>query len=207
MGDFALTALVSVLFVVDPVGALPAYLAMTADDGAAKRRRTALRAAVCAAAVMATFALAGQWVFHWLGLTMPAFQIAGGAILFLVAIDMIRAQRTTKESAGEVDEGIGKDDVAITPLAVPMLAGPAALATVTTLQARAATWEHVAILYGVIAVTGVVIYATLRLAEPMFRLLGRSGVSVLSRVLGLILAGIAVQFVLDGLQATGWFDR
>jgi len=204
MLDFALTAMVSVLFVVDPLGALPTYLAMAGHDSPAKRRQTARRAAIGATAIMAAFALAGQGLFRLFGLTMPAFQIAGGLILFMVAIDMLRAQRTTQQNPSEIDEGIDKDDVAITPLAIPMLAGPAALSTVATLHARADTAAKVAIVYGVIAVTGAAIWLTLLLAEPAYRALGRTGVGVLSRVMGLIVAGIAVQFVLDGLHATGW---
>ncbi|MCC6681495.1 MAG: NAAT family transporter [Phycisphaeraceae bacterium] len=205
MWQFALTSLASVLFVVDPVGALPAYLVMTAGDDPAKRRRMALRAALTATIIMAVFAAAGTWLFNLFGLSMPAFQIAGGAILFLVAMDMIRARRSTQESPPEVDEGIEKDDVAITPLAVPMLSGPAALAVVATLSAQADDWSRSAALYGAIVVTGLTCYLTLRAAEPLFKLLGRAGVAVFSRVLGILLAGISVQFILDGLRAAQLF--
>jgi multiple antibiotic resistance protein len=203
MLTFALTALASILFVVDPPGALPAYLVMSEGDDAAKRRRTARKAAVAATLVLAGFAAAGNGLFHLLGLTLPAFQIAGGLILFLVALDMMRAQRPTKEGPAEVSEGRAKEDVAITPLAVPLLAGPAALSTVATLMAQAPGWEEVLIVYLAVAVTGGVIYLTLRLAEPLFRMLGQTGIQVLGRVLGLLLAGIAVQFVLNGLRAAG----
>jgi multiple antibiotic resistance protein len=203
MFGFVLTALASILFVVDPPGALPAYLAMTEGDDAAKRRRTAWRAALAATLVMAAFGSGGQWLFHLLGLTLPAFQIAGGLILFLVALDMMRAQRPTKEGPAEVSEGKAKEDVAITPLAVPLLAGPAALSTVATLMNQAHGWQQVVVVYLAVALTGVVIYLTLLLAEPLFRLLGRTGIQILGRILGLILAGIAVQFVLNGLRAAG----
>ncbi len=206
MWHFALTALASVLFVVDPVGALPAYLVMTASDSPAKRRRMALRAALTATIIMAAFAAAGAGIFNLFGLSMPAFQIAGGAILFLVAIDMIRARRSTQESPPEVDEGIEKDDVAITPLAVPMLSGPAALAVVATLSAQADDWPKAAALYGTIVVTGLTSYVTLRAAEPMFKLLGRAGVAIFSRIFGILLAGISVQFILDGLRAARLFE-
>ncbi len=203
MLDFALTAIASILFVVDPLGALPAYLAMTGEDEPAQRRRTARRAALVATLVLALFAASGNALLHLLGLTMPAFQIAGGLILFLVAIDMIRAQRATQEGPDEVSEGTAKADVAVTPLAVPMLAGPAALSAVTMLAGRAANTAEVAAVYGAIFLPGGAIYGTLLLAEPLHRGLGRTGIHVLSRVLGLILAAIAVQFVLDGLRAAG----
>jgi multiple antibiotic resistance protein len=154
MFGFALTALASILFVVDPPGALPAYLAMTEGDDAAKRRRTAWRAALAATLVMTAFGSGGQWLFQLLGLTLPAFQIAGGLILFLVALDMMRAQRPTKEGPAEVSEGKAKEDVAITPLAVPLLAGPAALSTVATLMSQAHGWEQVVVVYLAVAQSG-----------------------------------------------------
>jgi multiple antibiotic resistance protein len=203
MLGFALTALASVLFVVDPPGALPAYLAMTEGDEPAKRRRTAAKAAMAATAVLVAFAGGGHGLFQVLGLTMPAFQIAGGLILFLVALDMIRAQRPTKEGPTEVSEGMVKEDIAITPLAVPLLAGPAALSTVATLMSQAHGWEEELAVFLAVGVTGAVSYLTLLLAEPLIRLLGRTGIQVLSRLLGLVLAGIAVQFVLNGLRAVG----
>ena len=203
MLGFVLTSLASILFVVDPWGALPAYLAMCECDDAAKRRRTAAKAALVATLVLATFAASGQSLFGLLGLTLPAFQIAGGIILFLVALDMMRAQRPTKEGPAEVSEGRAKEDVAITPLAVPLLAGPAALSTVATLMSQAQGWAESAVVYLAIAATGAVSYLVLRLAEPIFRLFGKTGIQVLGRVLGLVLAGIAVQFILTGLRAAG----
>jgi multiple antibiotic resistance protein len=116
---------------------------------------------------------------------------------------MMRAQRPTKEGPGEVSEGRAKEDIAITPLAVPLLAGPAALSTVATLMSQAPGWVEASVIYLSIAVTGAVIFVTLRLAEPLFRLLGKTGIQVLGRILGLVLAGIAVQFVLNGLRAAG----
>lgn len=203
MLDFLLTALASILFVVDPLGTIPTYLVMTGTDDPAKRRRTALRASLAATLTMAIFAAIGKVMFRWLGLTLPAFEIAGGLILFLVAIDMLRAQRPTQEGPGEVSEGTVKEDVAITPLAIPMLAGPAALSTVTMLMSRAVGPAETVIVHLAIVITGVVSYVTLLLAAPLHRALGRTGIHVFSRIMGLILAAISVQFVLDGMQAAG----
>jgi multiple antibiotic resistance protein len=200
MYDFALTALASVLFVVDPVGAVPGYLAMTEGDDAAKRRRTAWKASIAAGLVMAVFAAAGNFIFRVLGLTMHAFQVAGGLILFLVALDMLRAQRSTQEQPEELSEGRSKDDVALTPLAIPMLAGPASLSTVATLMSRAQNPAQAAIVYLAIALAALVTGFTLQLAAPLHRLLGKTGIHVLTRVFGLLLAAIAVQFVLEGLK-------
>jgi multiple antibiotic resistance protein len=201
MLDFATTAFVSILFLVDPPGTVPAFMVLTAGYSPERRRRTALVASLTATLTLMGFATAGNVVFQVLGLTLPAFQIAGGLILFLVALDMIRAQRLTQEGPAEMKEGSEAADVAIAPLAIPMLAGPAALSTVTVLMAQAKGPAQVAQVFGAIALTGLTCYVTLRLAEPIQRRLGTTGVHILGRVLGLVLAGIAVQFVLNGLKA------
>ncbi len=205
MLDFVLTTFASILFIVDPLGAVPAYLVMVESDDARHRRQTAMKAALVATGTLVVFAAVGDAIFRLFGFTMPAFRIAGGIILFLVALDMIRAQRPTQEGPGEVSEGRAKDDVAVTPLGIPMLAGPAAMSTVAMLMSRTETWKHAAIVYAAILVTGLVSYGTLRLAEPLYRGLGKTGIHVFSRVLGLILTSIAVQFVLDGLKAAKLF--
>jgi multiple antibiotic resistance protein len=137
------------------------------------------------------------------GVGLSAFRIAGGVILFLVGIDMLRAQRATQERPDEVQEGVAKEDVAVTPLAIPMLAGPAAMSTVTMLINLADTPLRVCGLYTVILVVGLISYAALRLAEPLHHLLGRTGIHVISRILGLVVLAIGVQLVLDGLADVG----
>ena len=201
MLDFATTAFVSVLFLVDPPGTVPAFIALTARFSPDKRRQTALVASLAATLILMGFAAVGNLIFRTLGLTLPAFQIAGGVVLFVVALDMIRAQRSTQEDPDEMAEGAAAGDVAIAPLAIPMLAGPAALSTVTVLMAQAADAAAVAVVFLAIALTGAICYVTLRLAEPIQKRLGKTGVHVLDRVLGLVLAGIAVQFILNGLKA------
>jgi multiple antibiotic resistance protein len=199
MLDFATTAFVSILFLADPPGNIPPYLALTARYDPARRRKTALTACVVATLTLMAFGAVGTYLFHHLGLTLPAFQIAGGLILFLVAIDMLRAQRSTQENAEEMSESAASSDVAITPLAIPFIAGPATLSTVTVLMSKAENWMQASTVYLAIALTGLVSYVTFRLAEPIQKRLGTTGIHVLGRILGLVLAGIAVQFVLDGL--------
>ena len=201
MLDFATTAFVSILFLVDPPGTVPAFMALTARYSPERRRKTALVASVVGALALMGFAAVGNVVFRVLGLTLPAFQIAGGLILFLVALDMIRAQRPTQEGADEMKECEEADDVAVAPLAIPMLAGPAAMSTVAVLMAQAKDNAESALVFVAIALTGAVCYVTLRLAEPIQKRLGTTGVHILGRVLGLVLAGIAVQFILNGLKA------
>jgi multiple antibiotic resistance protein len=203
MLDFATTAFVSILFLVDPPGTVPAFIALTSRYSPEKRRKTAFVASLAATLILMGFAAVGNVIFQVLGLTLPAFQIAGGLVLFVVALDMIRAQRSTQENSDEMKEGTGADagDVAIAPLAIPMLAGPAALSTVTVLMAQARDTAAAAIVFLAIGLTGLVCYLTLRMAEPIQRRIGKTGVHVLDRVLGLVLAGIAVQFMINGLKA------
>ena len=204
MLDFWITAFVSILFLVDPPGTVPAFLALTSRYTPARRKQTAFVACLTATLTLAVFAAVGTYLFRYLGLTLPAFQIAGGLILFVVALDMIRAQRSTQEEPDEHSApapDYAADDIAITPLAIPFLAGPAALSTVTVLMAQARDAAEVSGVFVAIGATGAICYVTLRLGEPIQRRLGVTGIHVLGRVLGLVLAGISVQFVLDGLAA------
>jgi multiple antibiotic resistance protein len=203
MLDFATTAFVSILFLADPPGNIPPYLALTARYGAERRKRTARTACVVACLTLSAFGAIGTYLFQHLGLTLPAFQIAGGIILFVVALDMIRAQRTTQEDPEEMKESAAASDVAITPLAIPFIAGPATLSTVTVLMAKADGWFQMGTVYAAIVLTCGITYVMFRLAEPIQRRLGTTGIHVLGRILGLVLAGIAVQFVLDGMAKAG----
>jgi multiple antibiotic resistance protein len=204
MLDFATTAFVSILFLVDPPGTVPAYLALTGNYTPERRRKTALVACVTATLTLMAFAAVGNLLFKNLGLTLPAFQIAGGLILFVVALDMIRAQDTEEKSE---DMKEATNDVAITPLAIPFLAGPAALSTVTVLMSKAQDSAETLLVFAAILLTGLVCFVTLRLAEPIQKRLGTTGIHVLGRILGLVLAGIAVQFVLDGLAAANLIPK
>jgi multiple antibiotic resistance protein len=202
MLDFATTAFVSILFLVDPPGTVPAFIALTARYTPERRKKTAFVASLTATLILMGFAAVGSLLFRALGLTLPAFQIAGGFILFIVALDMIRS-KDVEEDEPEIEECKQSNDVAITPLAIPFLAGPAALSTVTVLMSKAQDAAEGTIVFIAIALTGVVCYLTLRLASPIQRRMGTTGIHVLHRILGLVLAGIAVQFVLDGLNKAG----
>jgi multiple antibiotic resistance protein len=192
---------VSIFFIVDPLAAIPAFLTMTASDDSARRRRMALKASIACVVILAIFALAGELIFRVLGVTLPAFQIAGGIILGLSAIEMIRVQRPSRETPAEIEEGVEKPDVAITPLAIPMLAGPGAISTVMVLVHGAPSLLETLPIYAAIVGVGVATYFSLRLSEPANRLLGKTGINVMTRIMGLVLATIAVQFVLDGIKA------
>jgi multiple antibiotic resistance protein len=203
MGDyphFALITFTSVLFIVDPLAAVPSYLVITQDEMPEERRRTARRACIAMAIMLVVFDAAGGLIFQALGITLPAFRIAGGLILWLVALDMLRAQRSTHESREEIDEGVVKEDVALTPLAIPILAGPGAISTAMVLAGQAPTVTHSAIVYGAIVLTAAVSYVTLLLGQRLLAVLGTTGIRVLTRIMGLLLAAVATQFIITGIK-------
>ena len=205
MNEVLATFLVSfsaIFFVVDPLSAVPMFLAMTRSDSVEKRRETALRASVTAALILSAFALGGAWIFKLLGIGLPAFKVAGGVVLLLLALDMLRTQPSkTRITEGEVEEGAGKDDIAIVPLAMPLLAGPGSIATAIVLMARARTgpWWHAAAVLLAITLTCAAAWLILAGAARTERMLGRTTLAILERAAGLLLVAIAIQFMMDGL--------
>ena len=203
MNDFAQFALVtftSILFLVDPIAVVPTFLAITQGETLERRRATARRACIAAGILLIVFAAAGNLIFRAFGITLPAFRIAGGAILWLVAMDMLRGERRTQESEAEIDEGIRKDDVALTPLAMPMLAGPGAISTVMVLSGQARTPARAAVIYASIVVTLVISWIMLRVGDRVMSRFGQTGIRVIMRIMGLMLAAVAVQFVVTGVR-------
>ena len=198
--QFALITFTSVLFIVDPIAVIPTYLVITRDETPFQRRRTALRACIAAALLLISFGLAGKFVFGILGITMPAFRIAGGAILWIVAMDMLQAKRSTQESTPEIEEGTVKEDVALTPLAMPMLAGPGAISTIMVLAGEARTLPQSIVVYLSIVLTAAVCWLTLRIGERLMTRMGQTGIRVMTRIMGLLLAALAAQFVLTGVR-------
>jgi len=203
MAQFALVTFTSILFLVDPIAVVPAYLAFVRKDDAAQRRRIARSACVAAAIALLIFAAGGDLILRGFGVTLAAFRIAGGFILWLVAMDMLRGQRTTQEGNQELMEGQQKDDVSLTPLGIPMLAGPGAMSTVMVLSAQARTPMYKSLVYVSIVLTMLISWAMLRVADRLFARLGESGIRVATRVMGLVLAAVAVQFVISGLSDAG----
>lgn len=203
MNDFAQFALVtftSILFLVDPIAVVPTFLAITQGETLERRQATARRACIAAGILLIVFAAAGNLIFRAFGITLPAFRIAGGAILWLVAMDMLRGERRTQESEAEIDEGIRKDDVALTPLAMPMLAGPGAISTVMVLSGQARTPARAAVIYASIVVTLVISWIMLRVGDRVMSRFGQTGIRVIMRIMGLMLAAVAVQFIVTGIR-------
>jgi len=199
---FAVVALSAVFFVVDPFVAVPFFMAITAGDPVEKRRSAAARASFAAFVTLTLFAVAGGFLFRAFGISLGAFKIAGGLMLFLMALDMMRAQPSrTRSTPEEHDEGVAKEDVAIVPMAIPMLSGPGAIATVMVLMSRAAwkPWRTAAV-FAAITITCVATWILLRSATAAERFLSKTTLHVLERVMGLLLAAVAVEFVVGGLK-------
>lgn len=206
--QFSLVALTSIFVIVDPFATVPAFLAMTANDSSVKRRRMAKQACWTLFGVLSAFALAGSLIFKLFGITLPALKIAGGLLLFLVAIEMLEAKRSgTQEVEEERREGAEKDEIGIAPLGVPMLAGPGAISTAMVLMGQSRYWWQAIPVFIAIAVTALASYYILAGAERVRVRLGETGIRVLMRLMGLVLAAIAVQFVINGLTDLGVLSR
>jgi multiple antibiotic resistance protein len=201
--EFLVSALVTLLVVVDPIGLVPPYLAVTNGLPKRARRSVALRAAIIAAAILAGSALVGDWLLRTLSIGLPAFRIAGGLLLFSIASEMVfgvRIERQSRQAEDAIEEHVR--NVAAFPLAIPLMAGPGAI-TATVLLAGRSDGDPVrlAVLLAVIAFTAALCAAVFLLGANIGRLLGVTGNIVLSRLLGVLLAALAVQFVVDGVRA------
>jgi multiple antibiotic resistance protein len=197
--EFSLVALSSIFFIVDPLATIPSFLVMTAENSEDKRRRMARQAAWTCFVVLSLFSLAGSLIFKFFGITLPAFKIAGGLILFMVALDMLQARRSgTQEVTEERLEGAEKEEIGVTPLGIPMLAGPGAISTVMVLTGQSRYWWQAIPVFAAIGITALSSYFVLAGANRVRRFLGETGIRILMRLMGLVLTAIAVQFVLNG---------
>jgi len=204
MVEFLLQAFVTLFVVVDPVGLAPVFMGLAHSGTAAYRRRMALRAVALATAVLLLFALLGPAVLRWLGVGLPAFRIAGGLLLMLLAIEMVFARQTSglrSTTEQELAEADRREDISVFPLAIPLIAGPGAMTSLLLLMGRsegdpARVWGVLGVLLAVLALT----QTSLLLAARLTGWLGITGANVFTRVLGIVLSALAVQFVLDGLR-------
>jgi len=208
--EYTLLAFSSLFVIVDPFATIPAFLAMTPRDTPEERTRMAALACWVAAGVLLGFSLAGGWIFKFLGITMPAFQFAASIVLLLVALDMLRAQRSrVQETNEETMAGAAKTDIAITPLAIPMLAGPGAISTAILLHNQARNLsEQIALCLCILAVA-LVSYIVFRISARGARWLSPIALSITTRIMGLLLAAIAIQFTLNAIKAlrAEWFAQ
>ena len=202
--EYGVLAFSSLFVIVDPIATVPAFLAMTSRYTLAQRLRMARVACLVAFMILSGFAIAGQWLFSLLGISLAAVQVAGALVLLLVALDMLRAQRSpVQETAAETAEGAAKDDIAITPLAVPMLAGHAAISTIILLDAQASSWLYRGILLACVGLVGLASYGILALGTSGAKWMSPLAEKIITRLMGLLLAALAVQFLFNGLKGEG----
>ena len=206
--EYTLFAFTSLFVIVDPLAIIPVFLAMTERDSPESQRRMAGLASAVAAGVLILFALAGKWIFQFLGITMAAFQIAGSVLLLRIALDMLYANRARdRQTDEEVEAGAAKDDIAITPLGAPMLAGPGAISTSLILLGQAHGLAQQIALFACIAAVCGVSYFILRFASTGARRINPLALKLVTRLMGLLLAAVAVQFTINGLAQTTFFNR
>ena len=203
LASFSLLCFGSLFSIVDPFAAVPIFLALAGGESQASQSRTALRASVTCFVVLSAFALAGRLIFSFYGFTIGAFKIAGGILLFTVALDMVHAQpsdkRTTHEERAEAE---ARGDVGLMPLGLPLLSGPGAIATVMVLGGRAKDLGQKIGVHAAVLAVSVLTFLILRSSVWVSKLLGRTGINIVVRIMGLILAAVAMQFILDGALET-----
>jgi len=196
----AIRTFLTMLVVIDPLGLVPMFLALAGERPAADQRRIALRAITIAAGILVSFGIGGSWLLDQLEISLDAFRIAGGLLLFRISAQMVFAayERETKE---EKAESLARRDISVFPLAIPIIAGPGAIASLMILIGESRAYPLGFLL--VLAMTGIVLvlgHIALVVSEPVGRLLGQTGVNVVTRVLGVLLAALAVQYVADGVR-------
>lgn len=196
---FLITAFVTLFVIIDPIGLAPLFVALTHGMDARTRRGIAIRACVIAALLLVLFAALGEAVLGFVGISMPAFRIAGGILLFLTALDML-FERRSKRREDQADE---RPDPSVFPLAIPLIAGPGAIASVILLTGEMGGLHGFATTVVVMLAVLAIVFALFMVAGFLERALGRTGINVVTRLLGMLLAALAVQFVLDGLRAFG----
>ncbi|MCO6381681.1 MAG: MarC family protein [Vannielia sp.] len=195
---FLISAFVTLFVVIDPLGLAPLFAALTQDDSPARRRAIAFRSVAIGFALLCLFGIAGEAVLGFVGISMPAFRIAGGLLLFLTALEML-FERRTKRREDQTEED--RPDPSIFPLATPLIAGPGAIASMILLSgAPNATWSSTLQVIAVMATVLALVLILFLGAGLLQRLLGKTGINVATRLLGMLLAALSVQFVIDGLR-------
>ncbi len=199
--EYVFLAASSLFVIVDPLATVPAFLAMTPTDTPEQRTKMAGLACCVTAGVLLGFAAGGKWIFKFLGITIPAFQFAASIVLLLVALDMLRAQRSrVRETSEETAAGVEKTDIAIAPLAIPMLAGPGAISTAILLHNQAETFAQRMALYLCIIGVTFAAYVILRISARGARWLSPIAMNITARIMGLLLAAVAIQFMLNAVH-------
>lgn len=200
MSPFLITAFATFFVVIDPPGLVPLFIALTRGMDSAHRRRLAERACIIAFILLIAFGLMGEALLGFIGISMPAFRIAGGLLLFKTAFDMLFEQRTQRREGQHADPD---HDPSVFPLATPLIAGPGAIASIILLMGQAPDWTGKLAVLGLMAAMMIATFLFFLAATPIERLLGRTGTLVITRLLGMLLAALSVQFVIDGIKGAG----
>ncbi len=200
--SFYITAFVTLFVVIDPIGLAPIFIALTHDMDNARRNRVGQWALIVAFVLLLVFGLAGERILATIGISLPAFRIAGGILLLLTAFDMLFERRTERREGQTATEA---DDPSVFPLAIPLLAGPGSMATMILLAGQGEGVGHMVMINLVMASVLGIAFLLFRLANPLARALGRTGIMVVTRLLGMLLAALSVQFIIDGLIGSGLF--
>jgi multiple antibiotic resistance protein len=196
--DLFVSALVTLLVVIDPPGAAPIFASLTTNATDASRRAMAWRSVLIASGILLGFAAFGEPFLGALGISLDAFRVAGGIMLFLIAVDMVFEKRTKRRE--ERAQSVEQEDVSVFPMAMPMIAGPGSIAAVMLLTSRADTAIEYAAVYGALAIVLVLTLVALLAAGPIMRRVGAKVEAMITRLLGVILAALAAQIVIDGLK-------
>lgn len=204
MLELFVSSFITFFVVIDPPGCAPIFAGLTSGATEAARRAMAVRAVAVASGILIVFALFGQALLHGLGISLASFRIAGGIMLFLIALEMVFERRTQKreERAAQVAATPEVEDVSIFPMAMPMIAGPGSIASVMLLTARSGDWSREAVVLAALAANLALMLLSLLAAGAIMRVLGAKIEAVITRLLGVLLAALAVQFVMDGLQVS-----
>jgi multiple antibiotic resistance protein len=201
MTELFVSAFVTFLVVIDPPGCAPIFAGLTREETAVHRRAMAVRSVLIAAGILLFFALLGEDLLRALGISLSAFRVAGGIMLFLIAIDMVFERRTERrENRAQEVSASEAEDISVFPMAIPMIAGPGSIASVMLLMARSDGLGESLLVLGALLATLVLTLVALLMAGPLMRLLGHKMEAMITRILGVILAALAAQFVLDGIE-------
>ncbi|MCA8434265.1 MarC family protein [Burkholderia seminalis] len=197
-----LKSFISLLALINPVGAVPFFLSLTAQQTDGERRRTIRIASVSVFCVMTVTALLGQQIINFFGISVGSLEVGGGIIMLLMAINMLNAQiGNTRSTPEERHEAELKDNIAVVPLAIPLLTGPGSISTVIIYAANAHHWYEQAGLVAIGAALAFLCFVAMRLAEPIANWIGRTGINIATRLMGLMLSALAVEFIVNGLRA------
>ncbi len=202
IGEFAFVVKIAtgLISIVNPIGAIPTFITLTANRPKASIKGAALKTTIACVVTLVLASVAGDVLLRFFGITLPSFRVGGGILVLLIGIAMLHAEPSaTRSQPQETQEALGKDDFTVVPMGIPILAGPGAISTVILYMQQAPGWWARIALMGVIVFTGIVVYICLRMAEPIRHRIGQTGVNIATRLMGLLLTALAVEFITQGL--------